>query len=662
MRHSSRFFLLLALAIAFFGVLLYFPTFSASFAYDDVDYLRDAADALAGKTQYWKIILRPQGEHFVPALRMLIHASASLFGTEATPFRLLVFLCHIASAFLLGLVARRYLSNAAGIAAGLAYVVPSGFSSMWVWYPSGGSVPIGLLGITGGIAALAYRDSLGWTRARMLAAAGALFAILYENTLVPLVLIPAFVDELERRRETRRRWPGVFAIFCILLAVVSIFLSSSYYTRLTGNELTLNWRPALPRAVLLLSVAPYRFFFPGTPLPRPFGKAEELPLIASLFGAAVFFGLAALLVALLRPEARRLTATAIATAAGPIGVVALVAVGRWKAPYEELYDADRYFFTLLIPVSLLVGVLMHGIAARTTAWPATRRLFFAGLLAAGFCAELALHAAALRRRVPWDVYATHERRFGELAILSRRLSAAADALPRTEPPLHFPDTAFSLPDVHNNKISARFLLHVASPRKSPRLVLADPPVSARDAQVINPVLERWSREVGASAPALSIVNGDLVDARAGGQVDFRVKPHATEVVGGFYGWEGVSRWMGKEGELRLQMTGDRLHLMLAVPWPSVQNTYPDRESLGLAVSLRDEATGERADLGVLKITAAGIEKYDLPVPEPFASTARGHRVRLLLRSDQTWRPIDVLPASSDERVLSVQAFRVAFEE
>ena len=94
------------------GFFLYGPTFSGgSYAYDDVDYLNQAADVLAGRAPFWRVLFRPQGEHFVPVLRLLLTASASLFGTNATPLRLLVFAAHVLSALFLALTARRLLKD-----------------------------------------------------------------------------------------------------------------------------------------------------------------------------------------------------------------------------------------------------------------------------------------------------------------------------------------------------------------------------------------------------------------------------------------------------------------------------------------------------------------------------------------------------------------------
>ncbi|HXO40425.1 MAG TPA: hypothetical protein VN999_03185, partial [Thermoanaerobaculia bacterium] len=144
---------LLALAV---GGVLYGPTFRCAWAYDDMDYLNYAAQVLAGRQGYWSSVFHPHLEHLVPLVRIAFHASLALFGVWALPFRLVVFLAHAGAAVFMALVARRYTgSTVAGWAAALAYVLPAGFSSVWIWLMTGAGVPLGLFGLTGALAALA---------------------------------------------------------------------------------------------------------------------------------------------------------------------------------------------------------------------------------------------------------------------------------------------------------------------------------------------------------------------------------------------------------------------------------------------------------------------------------------------------------------------------
>src|SRR6185369_590365 len=161
--------------------------FGLSWAYDDIDYINQAADALAGQRGIVATLMRPQGEHVVAGFRLSLFASLELFGAAATPFRVFVLLAHAASGFFLGLIARQYSGRtssrtsgrtAAGVAAAALYVGASGLSSMWIWFPSGSSVPFAMALLLGGTAALAYRARLGVRRARLLAGAALALALL----------------------------------------------------------------------------------------------------------------------------------------------------------------------------------------------------------------------------------------------------------------------------------------------------------------------------------------------------------------------------------------------------------------------------------------------------------------------------------------------------
>src|ERR1700730_4283041 len=142
-----------ALLVLAVGGVLYALTFRCSYAYDDMDYLNFAAAVLAGRQGYWSAVFHPHLEHLVPLVRIAFHASAALFGVWALPFRVVVFAAHAGAAFFMALVVRRYTGpNGGGCGAAVAYVLPAGFSSVWIWLMTGAGVPIGLFGLTRGLA------------------------------------------------------------------------------------------------------------------------------------------------------------------------------------------------------------------------------------------------------------------------------------------------------------------------------------------------------------------------------------------------------------------------------------------------------------------------------------------------------------------------------
>jgi len=642
--------LALALVVLPVGLIQLFPTFRTAYAYDDLDCLNLAADVLAGKASYWQLVLRPHNEHLLPLMRMAFYASAAWFGINATPFRLAVFGAHLLTACFLGLLALRYSRRASGaIAAGLAYVLPCGLSSMMLWAVTAAGMPIGLVGLSGALLALAHRETLGVVRARLLAGAGCLWALLAGSGLMPLLVAPLLLDELERRRAGDRRRFGPFAVFCVLAMGATALATAFLYTRVYGHRPAAHLLPGLPRAGFLLTIAPYRYVLPGLGLPMGATRLDNLILWSSL-GLAIAAPVAALLLALWRRGASPLAQVAALTAVGPVGELMLVGAGRWDWSYANLYEADRYFFALLLPLALLAGAVAASAAERMQGWTVRQRAAILALCAVALGAEVMLHRRALLGRVPFTIFAAHERRFVQLSHLAERLEGAAASLPPGSPPLSFPDGDLWFPDVHNRRVSARMLLHVIG-SEGPRLRLAPEPVSERDARILNVVFAEWARAMGEPQSAPKMVAGRLMRAEAGETVDFRLDAQEQAALGGFYAWEGSYRWMGQRGELRVSLAQPALQLVLAAPLSDLR-AKRGWEAIVVAVTAIDEATSTPVPLGTVRVAENGPRAYTLDL-SPFLARFRGRTARLVLLADRTWRPSDVLAGSQDNRDLSV---------
>jgi hypothetical protein len=663
-RGLARFALLLAALVLGAGGLLYAPTFSASYAFDDMDYLNLASEVLAGKASYWETVFRPHLEHLVPAVRMAFHASVALFGVNALAFRVAVFLAHVGAAWFLGMVARGYGGSAtAGYATGLAYVVPAGFSSMWVWLMTGAGVPFGLFGLTGAMAALAWRERLGVRRARAAAACGMLLTAAAESTLVPMLVVPILLDELERRREVARPRPrlGVFAVATLAGMAAAMTLAALLYARVNPSGFHLDVRRGLPLAGFLLLVAPFRYLFPGLPLPLHKDAPGIVPVVVCLFGIVIAAATLGLLAGLWPHLRRQLVAAAALAAAGPVAVLALVGLGRaGSITGIEAYDSDRYFFTLLLPISLLAGALAAGTRAAMEPWSRGRRRALYAAVGAALAAEGWAHHQALINHVPFAAFARHEHRFVQLAVLAGDLASEARRLPPGAPPLRFPDTALWFPDVHNGKVSSSLLLYGIG-RGIPELRLGGTKVDSRDERLLNPVLDRWALQIREAVPYLSIVNGSVVDAHLHNVADFREDARDQFVASGFYGREGSGRWMGPRGELRLTMTSRQLSLSLAAPVDLLRRRVPGLRGIELEVACVDEMTGITISLGTIAVTGSQIEAHTLDASPFLRGFGAGRKVRLVMVAGPSWRPIDVLPGSTDTRLLTVQVFRAAFD-
>ena len=649
-RHSTIALALAPLALAF---LLYFPTLALSWAYDDIDYINQAADAMAGRQSLAATLLRPQGEHLVAGFRVVLHTSLKLFGVDPTPFRVFVLVVHAAAAFFLALIARRYTgSTAAGLAAGGLYVGACGLSSMWVWFPSGSSVPLAMAALTGATAALVYRSRLGVRPARLLAGAAVVLALLTESTLAPMVAVPVVVDELERRREGARGPVGTFAVFSTVSVLATVLLVGVLYTRTFGLMPEVSFLHGGPRAAFLLLVAPFRLFFPGIPIPAD-SPGLSTAILGSTLGLAIASAITALLLALWRSGLPRLAVVAILTAIGPVGAVVLVGLGRWRNSYWELYDADRYFFTLLVPAALLAGAVVAELAHPLRSWSPRARAALLACIALAAGAELGLHRRAMLRRIPFDIYQAHARRFDQLARLADRLAAAARQLPPEAPPLEIPDTSLWFPDVHNGHLTTRTLLYAIAGGPGPGLRLGGPQIGERDAALLNPILEAWARETGESLPYLSIAGGRLVDAHVIRFADFRLGPYDGAVVSGFYPWEGEQRWMSRRGELRLTLTSPNLIFVLSLPERVVQRPGAEADEIRVDVTAVDEAIGWSVGLGTLHVTGGSSQRLRLDATPFLRRLGAGRIVHLLLESDRTWTPAGTLPGSIDPRELSV---------
>ncbi len=645
--------LVLALAVLAAGLIQFYPTFRLAYAYDDVDCLNAAADVLSGHAGFWQTAFRPHNEHVIPLFRGMFVTSAAWFGIDATPFRLAIFAAHLLTAWFLGLLALKYSGRpSAALAAGLAYVIPCGLSSMTVWVIIAAVVTVSLVGISGAMLALACRQRLGVRRARLLAGAGCIFALLMEGGIMPLLLGPMLIDELERRRAGEKRPVGAFSVFCLAAMAASTIGTSLLYSAMHGHRPTVDLIRGFPRGVFLMVIAPYRLLLPGLGLPTDPGKLDNV-ILWSCLGLAVAAPVAALLLALWRRGAGGtggagpLGLVTLLNAIGPLGMLFLVGAGRWNWSPFYLFEADRYFFTLLLPVSLLAGAVAATVAERMQSWTGREKAAVFTLCALALGAETWLHRRALMGRVPFHVFDSHERRFDQLAQLGESLQAAASSLPPGSPPLSFPDGNLWFHDVHNGRISARLFLSVIAP-ESPRLRLAEGPLSERDAAVLNPVFEAWGQAIREPEMAPLVVDGEL-GTRSVKNVDFRAAAQNQAVAKGFHGWEGSYRWMGKRGELRIQLICRGLTFHLGTAEQALQ-----QGPLNIKVTAKDELNGASAVLGTIPIAQAGAQPYPLDALPFLSQAGTGRRIRLVLESDRTWRPADVIPGSADPRELSVQ--------
>jgi hypothetical protein len=186
-------------------------------------------------------------------------------------------------------------------------------------------------------------------------------------------------------------------------------------------------------------------------------------------------------------------------------------------------------------------------------------------------------------------------------------------------------------------------------------------VGPEDARLLNPVFEAWARDIGESLPYLSIESGSLVNARETGMANFRNQASDRSVVSGFYPREESSRWMGSRGELQLVMTSPRLVLLLESPMTAIRRVHPDWTSIDVRSTVVDEATGYRFPAGVVRVSEDGLQTYRLESADLPRRLGNARRVHLVLESERSWRPVEIVPGSQDRRELTVRVFSVGFE-
>ena len=641
---------MLAVIVIVVGLIQFWRTFGLPFAYDDLDCLHLAADVLAGKEGFWNAAFRPHNEHLMPVMRMAFHASAVRFGIDAMPFRLVIFGAHLTTAWFLGLLALHYSRRpTAALVTAVAYVLPCGLSSMPVWVVIAAGLPVGIVGVSGAMLALANWHTLGIRRARLLAGAGCLMAVLTGSGLMPLLLGPLLVDQLERRRRRDRGLAGAFAMFCAATMVGSVLATAFFYARVYGHGPSFSVVAGLPRAAFLLVIAPYRYLLPGLGLPSGATEFHSVLLWLAL-GAAIAAPAVMFLLGLWRQGVPTLGGVTAAASVGPLGAVLLVGLGRSGASPIALFESDRYFFPLLFPFALLAGAVAASVADRIATWTARQRAAIVALGLVAFGAELFLHRRALLGRVPFEVFAAHERRFVQMSRLAQGLGGAASSLPPDAPPLRVPDGFLLFPDVHNRRISMALLLQVIG-AETPMLQLGGHTVGGRDAAIVSEVLAAWGQAVEEPAVVPRIVGGVLMNPDSDDTVDFRDSADEGTVIAGFHPWEQGYRWMAGRGELRLKLIHPTLRLVLVAPMSQVGAAL-GIDALVLRVTAVDETSGATVTLGSLRVTADQPREYVIDA-SPYVSRFGTGLARLVLEADRTWRPIDVLAGSQDRRALSV---------
>lgn len=599
-----------ALALAF---ALYLPTLRCQFAYDDIDYINLAGKVLAGKAGYWQTLFHPHAEHLVAGFQALFFAYLSWFGLDAFVWRIAVVVVHVASAVFLALLARRYAeSGRAGIATAAIYVGACGFSSLWVWFPSGATVVLMMALLTGSAALLAWRNHL--TLRRVIAGAGVVLALLTESSFAPMALLPAVIDEYERRREGRRGI-GVFSVFTAMSIAGTVALVL-WLSRGQATSISIDFTRGVPRGVFLVLAAPFRFFFPSVPISA--STPARFAMFLSALGCIVLSAILALLVTLWRRGIPRLAVIAVLTLPASLGVLTLIGLGRWNLPYPALYETDRYFFSLLVPLSLTGGAVVASISL--AAWSRLPRILLLTCVAIMLLGELALQRRAMYYAFPRIVYDRHAVRFASLARLTGILDRAG--------PIELPRQALWFTDVHNAKVHTPVLTAIICGHgRCPNVRLGDRTVDTATAARLNPLLDQWARESDEPVPLLRVVDGRIVNTRIRWGVDFAHGDFEGQGLRGFGAWQKPARWMSGRGEVPLSISPNPIDVTLAAPMSA---------AVTVRAALIDDDTKLTFPIGSAIVTGHAPQKFSFSTAPYRSRLGLGRTARLVLTCDRTW--------------------------
>lgn len=628
---SLRYLLVLSALASVVSLALYYPTLRSAWAFDDIEYINVSASVMAGERSLWSAILLAHDEHVVPLYRLLFFVYLKAFGLNSVLWRVTTALVHAWSAVCMGLLAWRYSEKyRAGVAATVAYILPCGLSAMWIWYPAGAAVPIAFAAYTGAAALLAWRGHLRMRR--IVAGVAVLAALLLWRSFAPMALLPAVIDEIERRRAGAHRLIGGFTIFC-LAAIIFIIAGEA---PLVTMQVQMNVVHGLPRALFLFLVTPFRLFFPGfTIVGSDWGRSTAL--LGATLGIAAGSIIVGFLAALWRNGAPRLALVAALSAIPTLGVLLLIGLFRFHSSYFELIDADRYFYPMFVPLALLAGAIASSVSL--SGWPRVPRLVFIVALIASVVSEFALHRRAMLYRFPAAMYARYGRRMATLRLLVHRLEAAG--------PLELPKKLVWF-DEADRAIDTAVMTNLLSDGK--RLRIGD----NIDSRRLNPLLDAWARDVGERVPYIRLIDGSLVNFHIATTVDFHAAPF-DPWVSGFLDWENPFRWMKERGELLAVLGSSELDLRLAAPISDLRRVHPDWTSMPVRVSLRDEESGDTIFLGVANVTADGLQQFRFSTAALRARFGSGRVSATILECDRTWTPSEIY-GTRDTRERTVQVY------
>jgi hypothetical protein len=631
---------LVALTLWIFHTSLSLPYLS-----DDFEHVQLICEIRAGLRPWIDLLRVPFHGQNVVLLRLLFWFGTLQGHMSLTWVRIGVLAFHLAGALGCGVLCARWThSVTAGYFGSLLYAVSTGFMGDLVSWPSSS---IFCIGETFCVLSLLALSS---TRLRPITSTTVSIAFLMGGVLglnAEVVFAVTLCGYCWLVKPANKFWrQGASVSYLVSAAAVWVlWRRASRFEELA--VFALSQRGFLLGAWLIFT-APLRYVYSWTTIPTP-----SIRMILQYSVLPWILLLAALL--LIRPRLRLILALVWLPAvllAFLVGMARAQLSGTNRYGPGTLYVDDRYYYPFLFPLAThLAFAFAGGFRRLPDSFRQWSRPLLAALTALGVLAGIVVSRQRYLENIPHEHYRSVGLALGQGRKLVSEVEASARGTDAT-PPLQLRDGRVPLDGAHRNSASLAFLIYSEFPHGIKGLRLANTPISERDAQIENSILDRWALAAGFGKPVACLESGVLTSIRASSRIDFQRGSFEEFIGSGFSWWEGTFRWITGEAKLRLQPADGDLVIRVCAPLDQLRRKFPLLHAIHVKVKLNGDTAGE------FSITAPDIRDFRLKVASQLAR--REGPIMVELQPDLIWHSRDLDPSSLDDRDLSFALFSIGF--